>query len=29
LETGSAVSSLIAVWYSNITCSPPWEISGW
>jgi hypothetical protein len=23
------VSSLIAVWYSNITCSPPWLISGW
>ena len=19
----------IAVWYSNITCRPPWEISGW
>ena len=28
-ETGSAVSSLIAVWYSNITCSVPWETSGW
>ena len=28
-ETGSPVSSEIAVWYSNITCSPPWEISGW
>ena len=23
------VSSEIAVWYSNITCSPPWETSGW
>jgi hypothetical protein len=29
LATGSAVSSEIAVWYSNITCSPPWETSGW
>ncbi len=28
-DTGSSVSSQIAVWYSNITCSPPWEISGW
>jgi hypothetical protein len=29
LETGSPVSSDIAVWNSNITCNPPWEISGW
>ena len=29
LETGSPVSSDIAVWNSNITCSPPCEISGW
>ena len=28
-ETGRPVSSDIAVWNSNITCSPPWEISGW
>ncbi len=28
-ETGRPVSSLIAVWYSNITCSVPWETSGW
>ena len=28
-ETGSPVSSLIAVWYSNITCSVPCETSGW
>ena len=28
-ETGRPVSSEIAVWYSNIACSPPWEISGW
>ena len=27
--TGSPVSSEIAVWNSNITWSPPWEISGW
>jgi hypothetical protein len=29
LETGSPVISEIAVWYSNMTCSEPWEISGW
>ena len=29
LETGSPVSSEIAVWYSNIACRPPCEISGW
>jgi hypothetical protein len=29
LDTGSPVSSEIAVWYSNMTCSPPCEISGW
>ena len=29
LATGSAVSSEIAVWYSNITCSVPCETSGW
>ena len=29
LETGRPVSSEIAVWYSNITCSPPWLTSGW
>ena len=29
LDTGSPVSSQMAVWYSNITCSPPWETSGW
>ena len=28
-DTGRPVSSEIAVWYSNITCSPPCEISGW
>ena len=28
-ETGRPVSSLIAVWYSNMTWSPPWETSGW
>ena len=28
-ETGRPVSSLIAVWYSNITCSVPCETSGW
>ena len=28
-EGPSALSSEIAVWYSNIACSPPWEISGW
>ena len=27
--TGSPVSSQIAVWYSNIACRPPCEISGW
>ncbi len=29
LETGRPVSSQMAVWYSNITCSPPCETSGW
>ena len=29
LDTGRPVSSLMAVWYSNITCRPPCEISGW
>ena len=28
LETGRPVSSEIAVWYSNITCSPPWRDLG-
>ena len=28
-DTGRAVSSLIAVWYSNISWSVPWETSGW
>ncbi len=28
-EIGNPVSSEIAVWYSNIACSPPCEISGW
>ena len=28
-ETGRPVSSLIAVWYSNMTCSVPCETSGW
>jgi hypothetical protein len=28
-DTGSPVSSEIAVWYSNITCSVPCETSGW
>ena len=28
-ETGSPVSSEIAVWYSNMTCSVPCETSGW
>ena len=28
-DTGRPVSSEIAVWYSNITCRPPCEISGW
>ncbi len=23
------MSSEIIVWYSNITCRPPWETSGW
>jgi len=29
LETGRPVSSEMAVWYSNITCSVPCETSGW
>ena len=28
-ETGRPVSSEIAVWYSNMTCRPPWLTSGW
>src|SRR5437764_7714069 len=28
-DTGSPVSSEIAVWYSNIAWRPPCEISGW
>ena len=28
-DTGRPVSSLIAVWYSNMTCSVPCETSGW
>jgi hypothetical protein len=28
-DTGRPVSSLIAVWYSNIAWRLPWLISGW